>query len=76
MLPHAGQLARQVCELAVVLLHLYPLGQNERSGLRWPRQPIQFWNPVRRRAHHNRSLPKMQLVIKLPLRFKQGLSSR
>lgn len=76
MLPYAGQLARQVCEVAVELLHLLPLGQNERSGLRWPCQPNQFWNPTRRRAHHSRSLPEMQPVIMLPLRFKQGLSSR
>ena len=59
-LAQLGQLARQGGELAAELLDLLRLDQDELSGLGWPRQPIRFWNPGRRRAHHRRSLPVMQ----------------
>ena len=65
LLPQAGQFGSQGGEFAAELLDLLLLGQDELSGLGWPRQPIRFWNPGRRRAHHRRSLPEMQPGIKL-----------
>jgi hypothetical protein len=65
-LPQLGQIARQGGELAAALLDLLLLDQDELSGLGWPRQPIRFWNPGRRRVHPRRALPEMQPGIKLP----------
>ena len=70
-LPQAGQFGHQGSALAAELVDLLLLGQDERSGLRWPQQPIRIRNPDRRRAHHRRSLPKMQPEIKLLSRVQQ-----
>jgi hypothetical protein len=69
-----GQLARQgrklTAELVVLLpenLNLLRLSQDQCSYAGWCCQPIRFWNPGRRGAHHRRSLPEKQPEIKLPL---------
>ena len=74
-LPQLGQFDSQGGELAAELLDLLLLGQDELSGLGWPQLPIRVWNPVRRRAHHRRSLPVMQPGIKLQSRVQQGRCS-
>jgi hypothetical protein len=75
-LPQLSQLSGQGGELAAQLLDLLLLGQDELPGLGWPRQPIHFWNPGRRAAHHRRYLPEMQPGIRLPSRVQQGSSSK
>ena len=78
-LPQAGQFGSQGGELAAELIVLLPesqnlllLNENQRSDAGWCCQPIRFWNPGRRAAHHRRSLPEMQPGIKLSSRVQQG----
>jgi hypothetical protein len=79
LLAQLGQFARQRGELAAELVVLLPeslnlllLSKNQRSVAGWCCQPIRFWNPGRRRAHHRRILPEMQPRINLPSRVQQG----
>ena len=53
-------------------LNLLLLREDQRSDAGWCCQPIRFWYPGRRGAHHRRSLPVMQTGIKLPPRVQQG----
>jgi len=70
--PQLGQLARQGGELEPQLLDLLMLGQDEGLNRSWSRQPVRFLNPGRRGAHPMRSLPEIQLGIKMPSRVQRG----
>ena len=63
-------------EKLIVLLpenpNLLLLSEDLRSEAGWSFQPVRFWNPGRRHAHHRRPLPEMETEIKLPARVKQG----
>ena len=70
------ELAAELVVLLPESLNLLLLNEDQRSDAGWCCQPIRFWNPGRRAAHHRRSLPVMQPGIKLPSRVQQGWSSR
>jgi hypothetical protein len=70
-----GQLSGQGGELGVQFLVLLVLGEKQLSDAGWSCQPVRFWNPGRRWAHHRRFLHEMQAGIKLPSRVQQGRCS-
>jgi hypothetical protein len=53
-------------------LNLHSLGENQLLRTSWPRQPIRFWNPGRRRVHHRKPLSVMQAGIELHLSVQRG----
>ncbi|MFN9906017.1 MAG: hypothetical protein ACK56F_07825, partial [bacterium] len=70
-----ASLVKLAMQLAVLLpenLNLLLLDEDQRSDAGWCCQPIRPWNPGSRGVHHRRSLPEIQLGIKLPPRVQRG----
>jgi hypothetical protein len=67
-----GELVAEFVVLRPESLNLLLLSEDQRSDAGWCCQPISFWNPSRRCAHHRKSLPEMQAGIKLASRVRRG----